>query len=110
MLQTFFEDRQAAKALLVYEKIICEAAELSALIWTRKPRVRCSYPGPFYFSASMDVTAHPLHRAELDDDPEALDGKRIILVYSPAIWMDGTDDGQNFHQTKLIKKAVAWMG
>lgn len=59
-----------------------------------------------YQSGSPYLQPHGLHVADLDDDPQALDGKRVILVVNPAIVVRGTTTGRDYEQSRVWKKAT----
>jgi hypothetical protein len=98
------------EALHALIKLVERAADLSWHLWTRKARLRLYLPANTYSSSSTDIEAHPLHVGVLDDDPKALDGVDYVLLCSGVVWMQGTAEGRDFGSSRLIKKAVAWMG
>jgi hypothetical protein len=59
-----------------------------------------------YQSGSPYLQPHGLHVADLDDDPQALDDKRVILVVNPAIVVHGTTSGCDYEQFRVWKKAT----
>lgn len=99
-----FKEDDTRGALSALESILGEAAELSWNLWTRKARLKSELPGLGEFEY------HPLHLRELDDDPEALDGRDMVVLCDAAITLRGTAEGQDFHQRRVVKKAVIWMG
>ena len=96
-----------------------EAAELSHKLWTRKARIEVKDfddlqhddgATPKYDSISELFEPHPVHTRALAQDPKALDGRKIVLLCSPLILTAGDTDGQNYGKTKILKKAVVWLG
>ncbi|GIZ37992.1 hypothetical protein CKM354_000141900 [Cercospora kikuchii] len=99
--------------------IIEEAAELAWALGTRKASIHVrtwaglqhSDQGVIPFRASSEIfEAHIMHNNMLDDDPNALDGRDIVLVCSPAIFAYGNAEGEDYDKAKVLKKAIAWMG
>lgn len=99
-----FANHERGHALSKLEAIFEEAAELSAQLWTRKARFEITQPGP------GDFEPHAMHVKELEDDSTALDSKEPILFCDLAVVMEGNADGENFHERRLIKKGIAWLG
>lgn len=112
-------DAEAAEPGL--EAILRTSAELSQTFWTRKqwiyyrgltalvPAGLADQPLKYQASAT-DMETHPLHSVDLDDDPEALDGREVVLLCNPAVVAFGTADGKDYDKTKLWRKAVVWLG
>lgn len=98
--------------------IAISAAELSWTLWDRTSVMRVlglrelSDPcqtGLLYRTGSERLQAGPLHHVDLDDDERALDGHRVLLMCSPAVEASGNGERENYHITRVWKKAVVWL-
>lgn len=95
--------------------IIQQAVELAWQVWSRKARLDvfgCSERTAeiMYSSKSDMLELHALHGRDVDDDPQALDGKRVLLVCSPVVLLAGNADGKEYEKQRVVKKAVVWLG
>lgn len=101
-------------------KITNQAAELAYKLWTQKQHVELSglacyrraSPGNLVFSACTEfLEEHPLHRHELDHDPQALDERSVGVVVSPSIILYGDAHAQDYslETRNVLKRAVVWM-
>lgn len=98
--------------------IAISATELSWTLWARTSVMRVlglrelsdpGQSGPLYQAGSERLQASPLHHVDLDDDEHALDGHRVLLMCSPAVEASGNGEGENYHITRVWKKAVVWL-
>lgn len=116
-------DEQLAHAKAGLEAIMQDAAELAWKLWTRKPTISVlgwtdllRYPtNEMSWQSGLQVREqlfepHQLHSRILHDEPQALDGVRIVLLCSPAIFFGGNADGQDYDHMTTIKQATVWMG
>ncbi|CAK1359213.1 hypothetical protein CB0940_05459 [Cercospora beticola] len=101
------------------EAVVNEAAELSWKLWTRKGRMEVFDQARLaketkgvdvYSGTSALLEAHSLHVRDLENDSGALEGKPIILVCSPVVAIAGDAEGQGYTKSRVLKKAVVWMG
>ncbi|KAI5364530.1 hypothetical protein Slin15195_G040670 [Septoria linicola] len=111
------EDLKDAVAEL--EDIVQNAAELSRQLWTRKARIEVwdfqkliqpGGPHPQYVSTSPLFEPHSAHNRTLAQDPQALEGDRIVLMCHPSMITSGDLEGQNYGDRKVLSKATVWMG
>lgn len=96
------------------QSIAISAAELSWTLWARLSVMRvlgmrglsdAGQSGLLYQAGSEHLQASPLHHADLDEDEHALDGHRVLLMCSPAVEASGNGEGENYHITRVWKKA-----
>lgn len=102
------------------ESIVKVAAELSWSIWTRKTVVEVldwriiaqmyGSSAQAYNAESKCFSLHPLNNKDVDDEPDALDGRSPVLMYSPMMLARGNADGKDYDKPVTVKKAVVWMG
>lgn len=101
----------ATKALM---RITESAAELSYKLWARRNHIIVAglHQSEIseYLAGSNFVDHHALHNNQLEGDPNALDGKPILLMLSPTVAVCGTGDGRNFDTRRIWKKSIAFMG
>jgi hypothetical protein len=117
--EPFFRSDSLQEAKKVLQEIVENAADLSWTLWTRKPQTKVygwkdlgeqKEQELRYSSTSALLEAHPLHSTALDENPQAFNGCKVILLCSPAIVMRGDAEGQDYHKNRVHKKAVVWLG
>jgi len=94
--------------------ILRVAASISMDLWTQKRRFELypfhKLPSSKYGKCGGMIEAHPLHNGQLDDEPQALHNKPILLVAHPAFLAYGNNSGTDYSVSRVLKKAVVWMG
>jgi hypothetical protein len=101
-------------------EIATRAADLAYRIWTQRSRMakldvhdlvaELATKKVLRFQAqSRFLENHPLHRAKLEKDENALDGTFVAVVSHPAVVVFDDSEGQDYSKCKVWKKAVVWM-
>ncbi|KXT06354.1 hypothetical protein AC578_9129 [Pseudocercospora eumusae] len=94
-----------------------DAAKLSWSLLTRKSRIDMAdgflvteEDKIFYHADSSNLEAHSQHRKALQEDRNAMNGRKVFMLTRPAVMLAGDADGQNYNQKRVLMKAVGWMG
>lgn len=113
-------DRRTA-AQKELEEIFQASTDLAWSLWVQKSGIRVldirglegveKQTGDLRFRFESDhLEAHAQHNRDLSEDDRALNDRPVLLLVSPAIMFPGTYEGTEYHEPKVCKKAVVWMG
>lgn len=93
------------------EKIFQMAGTLSCQFWTQRTYFKCrGLPELTHEPFSIDSPIMELHPLiHLDETPARLDGHPIAMVVNPLVEVEGTDEAENYDQTRVLAKAVVWL-
>jgi hypothetical protein len=109
----FLERRDTGKMRDGLEEIMALAVNLSYRLWTQRSHLiresRKILLQP-YDRKNRAWTASGLHTADLDDDEKCMDGKPVLLVFHPAVILQGDSEGSDYNVRRILKKGVVWMG
>ncbi|EME38936.1 hypothetical protein DOTSEDRAFT_180949 [Dothistroma septosporum NZE10] len=104
-------------ALPGLQSILLRAAELSWAFLARKQSVKVrdieyldKDRALRYDHKADDLDTHVFHCPEVEDEPDALDGRKIVLLCNPAVVAYGTADGTDYDKSKIWHKAMVWLG
>lgn len=93
------------------EKIFQTAGELSCQLWTQRTYFRCrglpELESELFSIDSPIMELHPL--IHLDETPTRLNGHPIVIVVNPLVQVGGTDEAEDYDQTRVWAKAVVWL-
>lgn len=93
------------------EKIFQTAGTLSCQLWTQRTYFRCrglpELKGESFSIDSPIMELHPL--IHLDETPARLNGYPITMVVNPLVQVGGTDEAEDYDQTRVWARAVVWL-
>lgn len=97
---------QAENELL---KIVKDALEIAVELGIQKSQILLY--GIQHLPDTFDHTSEMMEAHQMYEHPQALDGRRILIVTYPAILALGNSDGSGYSMNKrVLKKAVVWVG
>lgn len=93
------------------ENIFQTAGKLSCQLWTQRTHFRCrgltELQGQPFSIDSPIMELHPL--IHLDEAPAGLNGHTISMVVNPFVQVWGTDEAEDYDQSRVWAKAVVWL-
>lgn len=93
------------------ERIFRKAGTISCQLWTQRTYFSCrGLPELQDESFSMNSPIMELHPLiHLDEAPTRLNGHPIAMVVNPLVQVCGTDEAEDYDQTRVWAKAVVWL-
>lgn len=87
-----------------------DGAKLALSLWSQRSFLTCQSQEelPIFSGGSPMMSAHRLH--QLDDDDRRMDGRKVILFVQPAIIAFGSENAENYDQSKVWAAAVVVVG
>ncbi len=108
---THGDDAASSDQLKRLDGIFQAAGSLSYQLWTQRTYFRChglkDLEDQSFSIDSAALELHPL--VHLDEAPTRLDGHPIVMVVNPFVQVYGTDEAEDYHQSRVWAKAVVWL-